>query len=80
MLNDLHIVYKLDWKAKDKDDPLDSLKEESQGNSNDCQSLQKVLPVFDQDLNCLPFDEDMSEFVDNETNDESLPGSELVLS
>lgn len=68
--------------AEDKDIPQDCPGEELQGNSNDCQPLQKVVPVFFQDLNCLPYDEEEDEpdFQDNEINDESLPGSESVLS
>ncbi|KAK7253022.1 hypothetical protein RIF29_37402 [Crotalaria pallida] len=77
--NDLHMIYKLDQKAVKKDLLQDSQREELQGNSNDHQPTQKVLPVLSQDLNCLPYEyeEDVSDFEvqDNEMNDESLPGS-----
>ncbi|XP_061346026.1 protein RKD5-like [Gastrolobium bilobum] len=73
LLNDLHIISKLDSKNEDKDIPQDSAREEWQGNSNGYQPSQKVLPVFYQDLNCLPYEEDESELPDNETDVESLP-------
>lgn len=37
---------------------------------------KKVLPVLDQDLNCLPFEEDESELPDDETDVESSSGLE----
>ncbi|TKY45827.1 RKD5 protein [Spatholobus suberectus] len=73
LLNDLHMLYKLDRKEEDKDIPQDSTGEEWQGNNNDCQPSQKVFPVLDQDLNCFPYEE-MSELPDNEIDVESSPG------
>ncbi|XLQ99930.1 hypothetical protein HN51_054654 [Arachis hypogaea] len=80
LLNDLQIIYKMKLKAEVKDDLLDSSKEESQGNSNGHQSSQEVLPVFNQDLNYRPLDENTTELIDKKTNIESLPGSESVFS
>ncbi|XP_027362027.1 protein RKD5 isoform X1 [Abrus precatorius] len=74
LLNDLHMIHKLDWRVEDKDIPQDSMGEEWQGNSNGSQPTQKILPVFDQDLNCLPYEEDESELPDNEIDVESSPG------
>ncbi|XP_020972690.1 protein RKD5-like [Arachis ipaensis] len=74
LLNDLQIIYKLELKTEVKDDMLDSSKEESQENSDGHQSSQEVLPVFNQDLNCRPLDENTTELIDNKTNVESLPG------
>ncbi|MED6133781.1 hypothetical protein PIB30_031444 [Stylosanthes scabra] len=74
LLNDLQIIYKLELKAEVDDDLPDSAKQESQRNGYGNQSPQKVLPVFDQDLNCLPFDEGTTELIDDKTNVESLPG------
>ncbi|KAE9606588.1 putative transcription factor Nin-like family [Lupinus albus] len=74
--NDLDMIYNVGWKAKEKDISQGSSRDELKGNSNDLQPSQNVLPVLDQDLNCLPNEEDASdsEFQDNEMNDESLPG------
>lgn len=87
MLNDLHMIYKLDWKEEDRDNviPQDSTEEEWQGNNNDCQPSKKFVPVLNQDLNCLPYEEeeeeeDESELPDNDIDVESLPGLESMLS
>ncbi|KAK7406926.1 hypothetical protein VNO78_08562 [Psophocarpus tetragonolobus] len=74
LLDDLHMIYKLDWNEKDRDVPQDSTGEEWKGNTNNCQPSQKVFPVLDQDLNCLPYEEDGSELPDNEIDVESSPG------
>ncbi|RDY11143.1 Protein RKD5, partial [Mucuna pruriens] len=75
LLNDLHMIYKLDWKEEeDKDKSQDSTGEEQQGNNNYCQPSQKVSPVLDQDLNCLPYEKDESELPDDEIDFESSPG------
>ncbi|BAT99879.1 hypothetical protein LR48_Vigan06g059400 [Vigna angularis] len=74
LLHDLHVIYKLDRKEEDKDTTLGSTGEECQGNSNNFQPSEKVFPVLDQDLNYLPYEEDESELLDNETDVESSPG------
>ncbi|KAK7309406.1 hypothetical protein RJT34_06110 [Clitoria ternatea] len=74
LLNDLQMIYKLDQKEEDKGIPQDSTAEEQQGNNNDYQPSEKVLPVLNQDLNCLPYEEDESELPDNEIDAESSPG------
>ncbi|WVZ10227.1 hypothetical protein V8G54_014757 [Vigna mungo] len=73
LLHDLHVIYKLDRKEEDKDTTLGSTGEECQGNSNNFQPSEKVFPVLDQDLNYLPYEEDESELLDNETDVESSP-------
>lgn len=73
LLDDLHMIYKLDQKDEDKD-IQDSPGEEWQGNSDNCQMSQTVFPVLDQDLNCPPNEEE-SESRDNEIDVESSPGS-----
>jgi len=74
------MIYKLDRKEEDRDTTLGSTGEECQGNSNNFQPSEKVFPVLDQDLNYLPYEEDESELLDNETDVESSPGSESILS
>ena len=80
LLDDLHMIYKLNRKEEDRDIAQDSTGEERQGHSNNCQPSWKVFPVLDQDLNCLPYEDDESESLDNETDVESSPGSESMLS
>ena len=80
LLDDLHMIYKLNRKEEDRDIAQDYTGEERQGNSNNCQPSWKVFPVLDQDLNCLPYEDDESESLDNETDVESSPGSESMLS
>lgn len=75
LLHDLHVIYKLDRKEEDKDTTLESKGEECQGNSDNFQPSEKVFPVLDQDLNYLPYEEDESELLENETDVESSPGS-----
>ncbi|XP_014520328.1 protein RKD5 isoform X1 [Vigna radiata var. radiata] len=74
LLHDLHVIYKLDRKEEDKDTTLESKGEECQGNSDNFQPSEKVFPVLDQDLNYLPYEEDESELLENETDVESSPG------
>ncbi|XP_020217756.1 protein RKD5 [Cajanus cajan] len=74
LLNDLHKIYKLDQKEEDKDIPQDSTGEEWQGNNNISEPSQKVFRVLEQDLNCLPYEEEESELLDNDTDVESSPG------
>ncbi|KAK7307435.1 hypothetical protein VNO77_40494 [Canavalia gladiata] len=74
LLSDLHMIYKLDRREEDQDTPQDSTGEEWLENNDDCRPSEKVLPVFDQDLNCLPYEEDESELPDNEIDVESSPG------
>ena len=76
MLNDLHMIYKLEPKKERKDTPESSAREELEGNNNDFHPPKKVLPVLNQDLNCLPFEEDESELLDDETDFESSAGFE----
>jgi len=80
LLRDLHMIYKLNRNEGDKDKTLDSTGEECQGKNNNFQPLEKVFPVLDQDLNYLPYEEDESKLLDNETDLESSPGSESILS
>ncbi|KAJ1403855.1 Serine/threonine-protein kinase, active site [Sesbania bispinosa] len=80
LLNDLHMIYKLDWKEENKDIPQDSTREEWKGDNNDCQQSPRVSPVLDLDLNCLPYEEDKPELPDNEIEAECLQGSESMLS
>lgn len=74
LLNDLHVIYKLERKLENRDIPSDSPGEECQGKSNDCQPSRKAMPVLDQDLNCHPYEDDTSESLDNELYDDTLPG------
>ncbi|KAL2348691.1 hypothetical protein Fmac_002691 [Flemingia macrophylla] len=76
LLNDLHMIYKFDQKGEGKDIPQDSTWEERQGNNNSERS-GKVFPVLEQDLNCLPYEEE-SELLDNDTDVESSAGSESM--
>ncbi|KAJ1390259.1 protein RKD5 [Sesbania bispinosa] len=80
LLNDLHMIYKLDWKEENKDIPQDSTGEEWKGDNNDCQQSPRVSPVLDLDLNCLPYEEDEPELPNNEIEVECLQGSESMLS
>ena len=66
------MIYKLE---KDKDVLSDSSGEECQGNSKDCQPSRKIVPVFEQDLNCLPYEADIYESPENKLDDQTLPGS-----
>lgn len=74
MLNDLHMIYKLEPKKEQKNTPESSASEELKGNNNDFQPPKKVLPVLNQDLNCLPYEEDEAELLDDETDFESSAG------
>lgn len=80
LLDDLHMIYKLNRKEEDRDIAQDSTGEERQGHSNNFQPSRKVFPVLDQDLNFLPYEDYESESPDNETDVESSPGSESMLS
>jgi len=68
------MIYKLEPKKERKDAPESSAREELEGNNNDFQPLKKVLPVLNQDLNFLPYEEDEAELLDDETNFESSAG------
>jgi hypothetical protein len=68
------VIYKLEPKKERKDTPESSAREELEGNNNDFQPLKKVLPVLNQDLNFLPYEEDEAELLDDETNFESSAG------
>lgn len=76
----------MDRKEEDREISQDSTGDESKGNNSDSQPT-KVLPVLDQDLNCLPNDEveddseepNNEELPDNEMDVESSPGSESML-
>lgn len=74
LLDDLHMIYKLNRKEEDRDIAQDSTGEERQGHSNNFQPSRKVFPVLDQDLNFLPYEDYESESPDNETDVESSPG------
>ncbi|WJX55912.1 hypothetical protein P8452_41628 [Trifolium repens] len=82
LLNDLHMIYKLVPKEERRDTPESSTAEESKGNNDNFQPPKKVFPVLNQDLNCLPFEDDESELLDekselpdDETDFESSSGS-----
>ncbi|XP_058736260.1 protein RKD5-like [Vicia villosa] len=47
---------------------------ESKRNNNECQPAKKVSPVFEQDLNYLPYEKDESELLDDGTDFESSSG------
>ncbi|MCH88413.1 protein RKD5-like, partial [Trifolium medium] len=67
LLNDLHMIYKLVPKEERRDTPESSTAEESKGNNNNFQPPKKVFPVLNQDLNCLPYEDDESELLDDKS-------------
>ncbi|XP_057723487.1 protein RKD5-like [Arachis stenosperma] len=73
LLRDLRVIYKLE---KDKDVLSDSTGGERQGNNKDSQPLRKVVPVLTQDLNFLPYEDDMSESPDNKLDVQALPDAD----
>ncbi|KAK7250765.1 hypothetical protein RIF29_33424 [Crotalaria pallida] len=75
LLDDLRVINKLECISESRDIPSDSPGKEWQEKTKDFQPSRKTIPVLRQDLNCLPEDDnDMSESLDNELNDETLPG------
>jgi hypothetical protein len=79
------MIYKLVPKEEHRDTPESSTAEESKGNNDNFQPPKKVFPVLNQDLNCLPFEEDESELLDekselpdDETDFESSSGLESI--
>ena len=79
LLNDLRLINKLDCRSEEKEIPKISVEERSLENNHDHHALRKSGPVLNQDLNCLPYPDDLSES-DNERADGSLSGSVLILS
>lgn len=74
LVNDLHMIFESDCKSKENDIPQISLDETCQGDGNDSHRPRQILL---QDLNCLPYPDDMPELQDDEPYDESLNMSEL---
>lgn len=74
LLNDLHIIHELNCKSKENGMLQLSSDERFQGNNNDSHQPRKILL---QDLNCLPYPDDMPELQDREVDEESLGMSEF---
>ncbi|XP_028795270.1 protein RKD5 isoform X2 [Neltuma alba] len=74
LLNDLHMIHELNCKSKENDMLQTSSDERCQGNRNDSRQPRKILL---QDLNCLPYPDDMPEPQDKEADEESLGMSDL---
>ena len=77
LLNDLLLINKLDCRPEEKEILKVSVEERSQENNHDHHTSRQSGPVLNQDLNCLPCPDDLSES-DNELADGSLPGSVLI--